>query len=90
MFSNTMNAQRHADECTHTHIYRCDEYLRDFEPFRDMVIVNEQLDADDLKAGAEAGEVTLGDFEEKLKVFKYVIIVHLCVCMCTYKHVCGC
>ena len=47
----------------------CDDYLRSFEPYRLMKVENEQLDIGELRSGAEAGNVSLNDFKEKLHLF---------------------
>lgn len=44
----------------------CNEYLATFESYRDLVIENEQLDAQELWDGAEKGELVLEDFAQKL------------------------
>jgi len=47
----------------------CNEYLQTFEPYRDMVIENEQLDAADMWENAEKGELVLDDFAKQLDTY---------------------
>jgi len=47
----------------------CNEYLATFESYRDMVIENEQLDANELWESAEKGDLVLDDFAQKLDTY---------------------
>lgn len=47
----------------------CQDYLATFEPFRDMMLENDQLDAQELWDGAQKGELVLDDFASKLESF---------------------
>jgi len=47
----------------------CNEYLQTFEPYRDLVIENEQLDPQDMWEDAEKGELVLDDFASKLETY---------------------
>ena len=48
---------------------KCNQYLKTFEKFRDMVSDNKELNVEELRDGAAEGEVSLDDFEDKLKTF---------------------
>ena len=47
----------------------CNVYLETFESYREMVLNNEQMNAEELYENAEKGEVVLDDFAGKLETF---------------------
>ena len=47
----------------------CHDYLQSFEPFKEMVLENQQLDAQELWDGATNGELLLDDFRMKLEMY---------------------
>ena len=47
----------------------CNVYLETFETYREMVLNNEQMNAEELYENAEKGEVVLDDFAGKLETF---------------------
>jgi hypothetical protein len=57
-------------DAIHDAFAHCDEYLKTFENFRDMVIENEQVDAAELYEGAEKGQIVLKDFANKLDTYE--------------------